>query len=221
MSERVLYLIRHGQSDFDSEDVVSSPRGEQWDPPLSAEGRRQAELLANRLLVMDAPAVVYSSTMRRTRETIAPFAAAAGLDVLEEPELIEAHIGEWERVSFRDILLADEEMLHRVRHQEPVWRYAPGVEQMAPFRERVCRAIDRILTRHPVGDVLVVCHGGVINAYLAPIMGVDHEMFFLPENTSLNSVVVDGEARRVRFLNDVLHLTDPPLFERPAATDAP
>jgi probable phosphoglycerate mutase len=159
--------------------------------------------------------------MQRTRETIAPYAAAAGLDVLEEPELIEAHIGEWERVSFRDIVLADEEMLHRVRHQEPVWRYAPGVERLASFRERVCGAIDRILDRHPHGDVMVVCHGGVINAYLAPIMGVDHEMFFLPENTSLNSIIVDGDARRVRFLNDVLHLTDPPLFEQPAATKAP
>jgi hypothetical protein len=41
-------------------------------------------------------------------------------------------------------------------------------------------------------------------------------MFFVPENTSLNSVVADGEARRVRFLNDALHLTDPHLF-----TDAP
>jgi hypothetical protein len=39
-------------------------------------------------------------------------------------------------------------------------------------------------------------------------------MFFLPENTSVNSVVVDGDERRVRFLNDILHLTDPQLFER-------
>jgi hypothetical protein len=37
-------------------------------------------------------------------------------------------------------------------------------------------------------------------------------MFFVPENTSLNSVVVDGELRGVRFLNDALHLTDPHLF---------
>ena len=38
-------------------------------------------------------------------------------------------------------------------------------------------------------------------------------MFFVPENTSLNSVVAEGEVRRVRFLNDALHLTgDPHLF---------
>jgi probable phosphoglycerate mutase len=213
MSERVLYLIRHGQSDFDSEEMLSTPRGEQFDPPLSALGHEQAAKLAQRLLVMDAPAVVYSSTMRRTRETIAPYAAAAGVDVLEDADLIEANIGEWERVSFRDILASDAGMLHRIRHQQPLWASAPGIEQLAPFRTRVSGAIEGILERHPDGDVAVVCHGGVINAYLAPILGIDHEMFFLPENTSLNSVVVDGDARRVRFLNDVLHLTDPDLFE--------
>jgi hypothetical protein len=37
-------------------------------------------------------------------------------------------------------------------------------------------------------------------------------MFFLPENTSINSVVLDGDRRTVRFLNDIAHLTDPQLF---------
>ena len=104
-------------------------------------------------------------------------------------------------------------MLQRLRNQEPIWRHAPGVEELAPFRARVRGAVEGMLARHPDGNVLVVCHGGVINAYVAPLLGVDHEMFFVPENTSLNSVVVDGEARRVRFLNDTLHLTDPHLFE--------
>jgi hypothetical protein len=29
----------------------------------------------------------------------------------------------------------------------------------------------------------------------------------------VNSVIVDGSNRRVRFLNDVLHLTDPQFFD--------
>ena len=55
--------------------------------------------------------------------------------------------------------------------------------------------------------------GGVINAYVGGLLGLDQEMFFLPENTSLNSVDVEGGSRTVRFLNDVLHLTDPYFFE--------
>src|SRR5712692_781769 len=46
---RVLYLIRHGRSDLDSNDMSSTRRGDQYDPPLSAEGREQAALLARRL----------------------------------------------------------------------------------------------------------------------------------------------------------------------------
>ena len=40
---RILYLIRHGQSDFEwVGDRWASARGEQWDPPLSESGREQA-----------------------------------------------------------------------------------------------------------------------------------------------------------------------------------
>ena len=212
MSERILYLVLHVESYFDSRDFTTIERGEQWDPPLGERGREQAGLLARRLLAMEPPAAVYCSPLRRARETVAPYAEAAGVDVRHEDGLVEAHLGEWEGKPFEEILAADEQMLHRLRNQEPIWRHAPGVEQLAPFRSRVHDAVESILERHVEGNVVVVCHGGVINAYVAPLLGVEHEMFFIPENTSLNSVVVDGDARRVRFLNDHLHLTDPQLF---------
>ena len=67
---------------------------------------------------------------------------------------------------------------------------------------------------HPDGNVVVVAHGGIINAYIAPILGLhEREMFFLPDNTSINTVAVDGEQRSVRFLSDVRHLTDPHFFD--------
>ncbi len=213
MTERVVYLVRHGESDFDSREFAVTPRGRQWDPPLGERGREQAELLSRRLLAMDPPAAVYASPLRRTRETVAPYARAAGIEVRYEDGLAEAHIGQWEGRPFEEILSGDERLLRRVRNQQPIWRQAPGAEQLEPFRARVRDAIEGILSRHADGNVVVICHGGVINAYLAPILGVDHEMFFLPENTSINSVVADGEVRRIRFLNDTLHLTDPHYFE--------
>jgi broad specificity phosphatase PhoE len=217
MSERILYLIRHGESDFASRDFVTTPRGRQWDPPLGERGREQADLLARRLLAMVPPAAVYCSPLRRATETIAPYATAAGVDVVFDDDLAEGYVGEWEGKPFEEILASDERLLQRVRNQEPIYSHAPGVEDIAPFRSRVGRVVDGILARHPDGNVVVVCHGGVINAYVAPLLGVDHEMFFIPENTSLNSIIVDGRERRVRFLNDHLHLTDPHLFAEPTA----
>ena len=96
MSERILFLIRHGRSDFGSEDFRRTPRGDQYDPPLDQTGREQAELLAARLLLMQRPAAVYCSPFRRARETIEPYAAAAGITVEFDDDLGEAFIGEWE-----------------------------------------------------------------------------------------------------------------------------
>jgi broad specificity phosphatase PhoE len=212
VTERILYLVRHGESDFDTTEFSTSPRGEQWDPPLSEKGREQANLLADRLVSMIPPVAVYSSPLRRAHETANAFADRVSMPVGIEEDLAEAHLGEWEGKPFEEILRADEQMLHRIRNQEPIWRHAPGVEELAPFRARVRDAVERILAAHVSGNVFIVCHGAVINAYLAPLLGVDHEMFFVPENTSLNSVVAEGDIRRVRFLNDALHLTDPHLF---------
>ncbi len=88
---------------------------------------------------------------------------------------------------------------------------------MEAFRARVQGAIGRIVERHPDGDLVVICHGGVINAYLGPFLGIGNEMFFIPENTSVSSVEFDDGGARLRFLNDILHLTDPQLFAPSAA----
>jgi broad specificity phosphatase PhoE len=211
---RVLYLIRHGRSDFDSGEMSATARGDQWDPPLSEEGRRQAHLLAVRLQVMELdPVAVYCSPLRRARETVAPYADAAGVDVVFDDDLIEAHIGGWEGLPFEEIVASDADLVHRIRNQQAIWSRAPGGESERDFRGRVVSALDSILASHPVGDVVVVAHGGVINAFCGEVLGLPSAMFFLPENTSINSVVVDGDRRTVRFLNDIAHLTDPQLFE--------
>ena len=211
---RVLYLIRHGRSDFGSVEMSPTVRGDQWDPPLSEEGRRQARSLAARLRVMELDRVtVYCSPLRRTRETVAPWADAAGVDVVFDDDLVEAHIGGWEGLPFEEIVASDADLVHRIRNQQPIWLRAPGGESQRDFRDRVITSIDAILASHPDGDVVVVAHGGVINAYCGEVLGLPSAMFFLPENTSINSVVVDGDRRTVRFLNDIAHLTDPQLFE--------
>ncbi len=209
---RLLFLIRHGRSDLESSDLRSTPRGRQWDPPLDKAGREQAELLCARLLLMERPTAVYSSPFHRAMDTVKPFASRIGVDVLVDEDLGEAYIGEWENKSFEEILATDEELVHRFRNQDAMWSLAPGAEAGEQLRRRVGGAIEAILRRHPSGNVMVVAHGGVINAYVGTVLGLEQEMFFLPDNTSLNTIVVDGSARRLRFLNDVRHLTEPHLF---------
>jgi broad specificity phosphatase PhoE len=213
---RRLFLVRHGVVDFDARDFRESPRGRQWDPPLSQKGRDQAAALATRLAQMPAPALVVSSPFRRCLETIGPYSELAGVSVSTEEEVGEVFIGEWEGLSFEEIVSEDEELARLFREQEAMFSLAPGGESAPDLRRRVVPAIEEIVERHADGDVLMVTHGGVINAYLGHVLGIEHDMFFLPDNASINTVLIDGDRRDVRFINDTRHVTDPQIFVPPA-----
>jgi len=211
-----LLLVRHGHVDFSSRDFTDSHRGRQYNPPLSDRGKDQARRLADRLSLMDPPAAVATSPFRRCLETIAPYLEASGLQAERVDDLGEVFIGDWEGMGFEEIISGDEELARRFREQEPMFALAPGGESGQQLRARVVPAVDRLLERVGEGIVVVVAHGGVINAYLGQLMGIDHDMFFLPDNASINTVLVEDGRAEVRFLNDVRHLTDPAIFAPPA-----
>jgi len=207
MTSRRLILIRHGVVDFASREFRDTPLGRQWDPPLSQTGQEQARLLAADLAELDRPNALVCSPFLRCVETVAPFVEISGIEPVFDEDLGEVFVGDWEGESFEQILDSDEEVARRFREREPIWMFAPNGERGAALRTRVVRAVERALEANPDGDVFVFAHGGVINAYLIHLLGItDQDMFFLPENTSLNIVRVDGDSRSLRFINDVRHL---------------
>lgn len=213
MTERRLYLIRHGKADHRSSRVADTPRGVASDPPLDEIGRAQADALARRLQLMPSPAAIYCSTLTRARETIQPYLDASGLPATYVEDLAEWHAGDWELKEFEELLGEHPEMPSRILFQDPVFVLAPNAEPVHAFRERVVGAVEAALAAHAVGDVWIVCHGGVINAYVGSILGVEEqEMFFLPANTSINTVKIDGDRRTMWFLGDDTHYTSPELF---------
>jgi 2,3-bisphosphoglycerate-dependent phosphoglycerate mutase len=214
MSERRLYLIRHGHALRRSSEDALTPRGRVADPPLDDVGVEQAAVLARRLTKMPPPAALFVSPLRRARQTIAPYEEAAGVAATVVQDLAEWYGGEWEFKDFEEMLFLHPEIPGRVLRQDPVFFLAPGSETQEALRTRVVGAIESILEAHPDGDVWVVAHGGVINAYVGHVLGiVDQEMFFLPPNTSLNTIRIVGADRHVWFLADDTHLTQPELFD--------
>jgi broad specificity phosphatase PhoE len=214
-----LLFIRHAKPDLSSRDFRDSPRGRQWDPPLDETGREQATILAHRLQAMTQPAAVVTSPFRRCRETIGPFLDATGFPAESEEDVGEVFIGRWEGLSFEEIVSGDEELARRFREQEAMFSMAPSGESGAELRARVIPSVERIgAAAGEDGVVVVVTHGGVINAYLGHVLGLDQDLFFLPDHASINTVKVADGRPEVRFLNDVRHLTDPALFAPPAGT---
>src|SRR5204862_3415424 len=91
VSVTTLLLARHGETDWN--------RDRRWqghaDRPLTERGRAQATELAERLadIALDA---VYSSDLRRARETAEAVAQAQGVDLVQLAELREVSVGSWE-----------------------------------------------------------------------------------------------------------------------------
>ena len=214
MIDRRLYLIRHARPDYSSTDHSETPRGTQYDPPLGETGIDQSQRLADRLVLLPRPVAIYSSTLARARQTARVFADRVGMPVIERADLCEWFGGEWEAKDFEQIFHEHPEAIDLFRNQNPAWHLAPGSERGDRFQRRCVDEVERIIATHPQGDVVVVAHGGVINAYFSHILGIrDQDMFFLPENTSLNTVVIRGDERLAWFLSDASHLTDPGWFE--------
>ena len=210
---RRLYLIRHGKADRRSGREAMTSRGPAADPPLDETGAEQAVALARRLQRMPAPAAIYCSTLTRARQTIEPYVDATGAAVTYRDDLVEWFGGDWEFKEFEELLVLHPEIPSRILLQDPLFHLAPGGEPFVDFRERVVREIEGALTRNTDGDVWVVCHGGVINAYVGWVLGIEEqEMFFLPPNTSINTVRVFDDRRHLWFLADDTHVTEPALF---------
>lgn len=123
--------------------------------------------------------------------------------------LREIFLGEWEG-------LRTEEIAERYPAawakwvEDPDWDVVPGGEKESAFEARVAGAIDGLFQRHPQGDVLVVTHGGVIQAALHRIVGKpSHGLFpFRIQNASISLVEKRDGRMVIGGVNDVGHLEE-------------
>jgi probable phosphoglycerate mutase len=148
------------------------------DPPLSALGRKQAELLAKRLRKL-VPAAVYCSPYRRALETARTIAD----DVHVDDRLIEMEmeLGDGGELNFKEL---------------------PN-----SVIERMSAAIDDIARNHPDERVIVVAHGAAMIVFLTHVLRLEPgHLRFLPYFTSVNVVRVLGDRQIVATLGDTSHL---------------
>ncbi|MEJ5254073.1 MAG: histidine phosphatase family protein [Acidimicrobiales bacterium] len=199
-----LLLVRHGESAPAREGEPFPLVDGHGDPPLSPEGRWQAEQLGRRLSGERVDAI-YVTTLRRTVETAQPLAERTGLRPVVEPDLREVHLGEWEGGLLR-IMAArgDPRFLAAMEAQE--WGLIPGAESNEQLRDRVMPALERIARAHPDQRVVVVAHGGVIACALATATGSRPFAFAGCDNGSISHLVALGGRWILRRFNDTGHL---------------
>jgi alpha-ribazole phosphatase len=182
-----ILLARHGESDWN--------RSQRWqgfaDRPLTDLGRRQAAELAARLEETELD-TIYSSDLRRARETAEIVARSKGLEVHATPDLREVDVGSWSGLTRAEAEAQFPEGYARWLGGGEGWKDGETYEQMS---ERVVAAVQRIAALHDDRRVLVVAHGGSIRAVHAAALGLDVHSYRriqrVEPNATLSAVCVE------------------------------
>lgn len=193
-----LILVRHAQP------VRMEVSRGSADPPLHPMGSLQAEALAD-LLGKEPIDAVCSSPLRRALQTAEPLASIHGLPVEEHDQLAEYDRASMSYVPVEELRGTDDERWLAMT----AGRLADPLVDPLQFRARAVEAVEAVVSANPGRRVVVVSHGGVLNAYLGHVLGIDRPLWFEPNYAGLSRVAASRQGRRtVRSLNETSHVRD-------------
>ncbi|MEK6224046.1 MAG: histidine phosphatase family protein [Thermodesulfobacteriales bacterium] len=207
-----LILIRHGETDWNR---IGRCQGVA-DIVLNENGKKQARELAHSLRDHNIKAI-YSSDLKRARETAQHIAEHHNITVQLEPGLQEMNQGDLEGLSFPDIRDKYAEVLKQWRESPETLRLPSG-ESLVEVQNRAWKVFEKVHQNHIGETVVVVSHNLTIITLLCKITGVGLKGFrdFHIEATSKNIIISEDGSLRIDVINDVSHLSpmeSVPLFE--------
>lgn len=201
MSPTEFTLVRHGETAWNAEGRMQG----HLDVPLNEQGRRQAAALGTRL-ARERFDAVYSSDLSRALQTAASL-HDSGVAVIREPRLRERHYGTLQGLTAAEAQRQHAELWQRYKARDPELVLAGG-ETLRQFAARVTTLIEELNTRHRGQRVLLVTHGGVLDAAYrhATDMPLHLTRTFSVRNASLNVIERKERTWHIASWGDVEHL---------------
>lgn len=164
--KKILYLIRHGQTDWNKLDSI---QGNQ-DIPLNEVGLQQAEETAEILKDVHIEHV-YTSKLMRAYQTGSIIAKSQGVGCDKINGLQEISFGDYEgRTKAQLKEEFGEDFYHKLFHSQEMQDFAfKNGESKKQCKIRFSKAILKLLNSVPYSTIAVVAHGFVINTFLSVI----------------------------------------------------
>ena len=185
-------LVRHGETEWNRTGRYQG----QMDIPLNEHGLQQAAAVATAIAGEPSWDAIVSSPLSRARKTAEAIAQAIGIDEITlDADLKERNYGEAEGLTLAE------------RTERWTGNEWPGLEPFESLQARGVAALDRVALRFPGQRVLVVCHGGLMNAVLAHHSAGEHGTgITVIRNTARTHLAHNGSAWTVETVTDASHL---------------
>lgn len=200
---KTIYLIRHGQTDFNSKGIV---QGRGVDSDLNQIGRQQAMQFyqAYKHIPFDK---IYLSTLKRTEQTVMPF-LENGIPFEKLLGLDELDWGKYEgKEGNEELKRGFYEITNKWANGDYQARMEGG-ESPIEVASRQSEAMEYILSKPEEKHVLICSHGRAMRLLLCAIAGVEFcEMDTFPHhNLSLYIINYENGSFSIDLFNNIDHL---------------
>ncbi|MEO8164937.1 MAG: histidine phosphatase family protein [Betaproteobacteria bacterium] len=202
MNLTTLVLVRHGETSWNVEGRIQG----HTDIELNSLGRAQAEAVGKRL-ARERFDAVYSSDLLRAYRTAYPAVTDPDRTIIKDAALRERHLGVLQGLTGAQAMAEQPVAWDAFKSRDPD-RVLPGGESLEEFSRRVAGFVERMLGHHPGRRILVVTHGGVLDAAYRHALGMPLAATrnFPIYNASLNVLGHDARGWRIESWGDISHL---------------
>jgi len=194
----LLLLIRHGENEYVKTGKMA---GRLPGVHLNERGQNQARALGEAL--KDVPLkAIYSSPLERAMETAAPIASTRKLQIIQEPNLMDADIGKWQGKSWKVLSLTK---VWKIVQQSPSRFRFPDGESFPEIQTRISNVLEVIIKKHnkPQDIVAVVFHADPIKLAVSHFLGLplDHFQRLSCDTGSMTALHVNEAGANLVKLN--------------------
>lgn len=205
-----IIAVRHGETAWNVDSRIQG----QKDIGLNETGRWQARRVGA-ALASEPITAVYSSDLERAHETAQSIAEVAGIPVVADQGLRERSFGIFEGKTFDEIRENWPEQAQNWRKRIPEWQPPEGGESLLQLRERVTKTLQALAARHPGEQIVVVAHGGVLDALYRVATGqeVNSPRTWELPNGAINRLLWTPEGFTLIGWSDTQHLDHEPADE--------
>ena len=200
-----VYLVRHAEAEGN---LYRRAQGH-LNATITDRGYRQIAALAKRFESEPIDAA-YASDLTRTQTTALSVTVSHHLPLTVLPELREIGVGSWEDQTWAQIGYFEKEQLVLFNTDIEKW-HIEGGESIDHVRERMMRALKKIIAENPDRTVAVFSHGMALRTLIGTLQGLStHEIDSTghAENTAVTKLECDETGIRVVYYNDASHLPD-------------
>lgn len=205
LKNKTIYLIRHGQTDFNKQGIA---QGSGVDTSLNALGRAQGRAFFE--AYKDVPFdKIYTSALKRTVETVSDF-IDKGIPYQQLPGLNEFSWGCKEGVPLTDENHDYYLQVTNAWNNGDLEACIEGGENPLQVMERQKKALDIIMSNENEQTILICMHGRAMRVLLCIMLDYDLTRMeqFAHDNTCLYKITYTDTIFSIVSLNDISHLSE-------------